>query len=265
MQRIVISKSSRPIPLILFFDSLATAERQQIEASMASLTLSSSFTACRHLSRARPRLHPRENPNFFSLKSISPLRKTPSVKTRSAIGVTARLGFTGSYFEGDYDFDEDVYGDDIGLGPPGISAADATAAVKLLEDREEPPCPPGCRCYECTVVLRPDISEEKRVALIQRYEELLVAGGAMYVEVFNRGIGPLSYSIQKYNKDGLKETFGEGIYLLFTFFTKPESTLVLENQLRLDFSVIRHSLQKTETKKKEKEAKAKAKEKVTVN
>lgn len=92
--------------------------------------------------------------------------------------------------------------------------------------------------------------------------QLLVAGGAMYVEVFNRGIGPLSYGIQKYNKDGLKETFGEGIYLLFTFFTKPESTLVLENQLRLDFSVIRHSLQKTETKKKEKEAKANAKEKV---
>lgn len=89
--------------------------------------------------------------------------------------------------------------------------------------------------------------------------QLLVAGGAMYVEVFNRGIGPLSYSIQKYNKDGLKETFGEGIYLLFTFFTKPESTLVLENQLRLDFSVIRHFLKKRETKKKDKEAKAKAK------
>lgn len=98
------------------------------------------------------------------------------MKTRSAIGVTASLGFTGftgSYFEGDYDFDEDVYGGDMGLGPPGISAADATAAVKLLEDREEPPCPPGCRRYECTVVLRPDISEEKRVALIQRYEEVL--------------------------------------------------------------------------------------------
>ncbi|KAJ3701980.1 hypothetical protein LUZ61_005685 [Rhynchospora tenuis] len=214
---------------------------------MVSLTLSSSFTASLHLTRARPQLHPRAHSSLLSLSGVSRLLRAPSIKPRSATGVKASLGF-GSYFEGNADYDYDAEGDEEGFGL-GMSAADATAAAALLEDREEPPCPPGCRRYECIVVLRPDITEEKRVAFIQRYEEILVAGGAMYVEVFNRGVVPLSYSVQKYNKDGTKDTFLEGIYLLFTFFTKPESIVVLENQLRIDFSVIRHSVLKIEKKK----------------
>lgn len=139
---------------------------------MASLTLSSSFTtASRHLSRARPQLQPHAN---FSIKSISRLVKTPSIKNRSATGVKASLGFSGSYFEGDYDYDYDgdSVGEEEGFGL-GISAPDAPVTTTLLEDKEEPPCPPGCRRYECIVVLRPDISEEKRVAFIQQYEEVI--------------------------------------------------------------------------------------------
>ncbi|KAJ4749911.1 30S ribosomal protein S6 [Rhynchospora pubera] len=221
---------------------------------MASLTLSSSFTASRHLTRAKPQLHPRSHSSTLSLNGVPRLFKAPSIKHRSATGVNASLGFSGSYFEGDYDYDfgEDGLVEEEGFGL-GMSVAQATAAAALLEDREEPPCPPGCRRYECIVILRPDVTEEQRVAFIQRYEEILVAGGAMYVEVFNRGILPISYSIQKYNKDGTKGTYFEGIYLLFTFFTKPESIGVLENQLRIDFSVIRHYLLKIEKKKKPKE------------
>jgi small subunit ribosomal protein S6 len=74
----------------------------------------------------------------------------------------------------------------------------------------------------------------------------------MYVEVFNRGVAPLSYSVQKVNRDGTKDMYGDGIYLLFTFFTKPESIGVLENQLRQDFSVIRHSVLKVEKLREEK-------------
>ncbi|GLT25975.1 hypothetical protein SLA2020_010720 [Shorea laevis] len=51
-------------------------------------------------------------------------------------------------------------------------------------------------------VLRPDMSEDQRLALAQKYEELLVAGGGMYVEVFNRGVIPLAYGIKKKNKEG---------------------------------------------------------------
>ena len=44
---------------------------------------------------------------------------------------------------------------------------------------------------------RPDVSEEKRLTQTQRYEEIIVAGGGMGVEVFNRGMIPLAYAIKK--------------------------------------------------------------------
>ncbi|CAM0878019.1 unnamed protein product [Alopecurus aequalis] len=107
--------------------------------------------------------------------------------------------------------DEDGSSSGFG-GGLGMSASEAALA---LEEREMPPCPPGLRQYETMVVLRPDMSEEERLALIQRYEELLVAGGAMYVEVFNRGVIPLAY------------------------FTKPESVDAMQLKLNADDDVIR--------------------------
>lgn len=70
---------------------------------------------------------------------------------------------------------------------------------------------------------------------------MLVAGGGMYVEVFNRGVIPLAYSIKKKNKAGETNTYLDGIYLLFTYFTKPESLEVLETALTMDDDVIRSS------------------------
>jgi small subunit ribosomal protein S6 len=69
--------------------------------------------------------------------------------------------------------------------------------------------------------------------------QLLVAGGGMYVEVFNRGVIPLAYGIQKKNKAGESNTYLDGIYLLFTYFTKPESIAILEQTLNTDDDVIR--------------------------
>ncbi|KAJ7952171.1 30S ribosomal protein S6 alpha, chloroplastic [Quillaja saponaria] len=83
------------------------------------------------------------------------------------------------------------------------------------------------------------MSEDERLSLTQKYEELLVAGGGMYVEVFNRGVIPLSYSIKKRNKAGETNTYLDGIYLLFTYFTKPESIEVLQETLIADDDVIR--------------------------
>lgn len=71
--------------------------------------------------------------------------------------------------------------------------------------------------------------------------QLLVAGGGMYVEVFNRGVIPLAYDIMKRNKAGEKNTYLDGIYLMFTFFTKPESIQVLEETFITDDNVIRTS------------------------
>ncbi|KAL4347370.1 hypothetical protein GQ457_17G022530 [Hibiscus cannabinus] len=167
-----------------------------------------------------------------SLKPIPPKPKSPISLKRdypSTLTVKAQtLDFSGSFFEGGLGSDDD---------PPSQSGSGITA----LEDKEEPQCPPGLRQYETMVVLRPDMSEDERLALTQKYEELLVAGGGMYIEVFNRGVIPLAYSIKKRNKAGETNTYLDGIYLLFTYFTKPESLTALEAALNTDDDVIRAS------------------------
>lgn len=144
---------------------------------------------------------------------------------------------------------ESGFGPGLGLGGGGLGMSAAEAAL-ALEEREMPPCPPGLRQYETMVVLRPDMSEEERLAFIQRYEELLVAGGAMYVEVFNRGVIPLAYSIRKRNsRTGLPSTYYDGIYLLITYFTKPESMDALQLKLNADDDVIRSTSFKVRQRK----------------
>ncbi|CAI8619615.1 unnamed protein product [Vicia faba] len=147
------------------------------------------------------------------------------------------LDFTGSFFEGGF-----------GSGDDPISPG--TGFTTAVEEKPEPQCPPGLRQYETMVVLRPDMSEDERLELTQKYEELLVAGGGMYVEVFNRGIIPLAYTIQTKNKDGETNTYLDGIYLLFTYFTKPESITALEEMLMRDDNVIRSSSFKIRIRKR---------------
>ncbi|CAL1386560.1 unnamed protein product [Linum trigynum] len=145
--------------------------------------------------------------------------RAPTVKAQT-------FDFSGSFYQGGgKDFDDE---------PPSTGGT-ATA----VEEKEAPPCPPGLRQYETMAVLRPDMSEDDRLTLTQKYEELLVAGGGMYVEVFNRGVIPLAYSIRKKNKAGETNTYLDGIYLLFTYFTKPDSITALESTLQADDDVIR--------------------------
>lgn len=80
--------------------------------------------------------------------------------------------------------------------------------------------------------------------------QLLVAGGAMYVEVFNRGVIPLAYSIRKRNsRTGLPSTYYDGIYLLVTYFTKPDSLSTLQQRLNADDDVIRSTSFKVRPRK----------------
>lgn len=69
------------------------------------------------------------------------------------------LDFSGSFFEGGFGSDED----------PPLPPGPGTTAV---EEKEAPPCPPGLRQYETMAVLRPDMSEDERLALTQKYEEV---------------------------------------------------------------------------------------------
>eukprot|EP00252_Welwitschia_mirabilis_P016951 TRINITY_DN37710_c0_g1_i1.p1 TRINITY_DN37710_c0_g1~~TRINITY_DN37710_c0_g1_i1.p1 ORF type:complete len:198 (-),score=24.35 TRINITY_DN37710_c0_g1_i1:356-949(-) len=114
------------------------------------------------------------------------------------------------------------------------------SALSILEDDGDmPECPPGLRAYETMIIVRPDMTEDERIALTNRYEETLVAGGGMCVEAFNRGVIPLSYEVGKRVMSGEKLYYIDGIYLLFTYFTKPESIMSFEQQLKMDDDVLR--------------------------
>jgi len=119
-------------------------------------------------------------PHFRPCPSAALLLRLPSARARTRAVST---GYAASFYGGSAmsaagGADEEEVGDESGFGPGlglgggglGMSAAEATLA---LEEREMPPCPPGLRQYETMVVLRPDMSEEERLAFIQRYEEVI--------------------------------------------------------------------------------------------
>ncbi|GJW15426.1 30S ribosomal protein S6 alpha, chloroplastic-like protein [Tanacetum coccineum] len=176
-----------------------------------------------------PLLHPLSSfPNTTKPTSLHFQTHTPNIHKNPFSVKAQTLDFSGTFFEG-------------GLGGEDDMSNSSGSAATAVEEKEEPQCPPGLRQYETMAVLRPDMSEDERLSLTQKYEELLVAGGGMYVEVFNRGVIPLAYSIKKKNKAGETNTYLDGIYLLFTYFTKPESLEVLETTLNMDDDVIRSS------------------------
>ncbi|XP_019169967.1 PREDICTED: 30S ribosomal protein S6 alpha, chloroplastic-like [Ipomoea nil] len=204
---------------------------------MAASSIISPALTSTSSSSSKPPLTHSPSPSFLCFK-ISPRPSKPLLlHARGKIVKAQTLEFSNSSFY------EDGLGDDD--DPPSIPGL----GISDIEDKEEPQCPPGLRKYETMAVLRPDLSEDERLTLVQKYEELLVTGGGMYVEVFNKGIIPLSYNIRKKNKAGETNIYMDGIYLLFTYFTKPESLTALETALKTDDDVIRSSSFKVRKRK----------------
>ncbi|XP_077252611.1 translation elongation factor EF1B/ribosomal protein S6 family protein [Tasmannia lanceolata] len=92
----------------------------------------------------------------------SPRKKVPHLPIRALA-----LDFSGSFFEGGR-------GEDEGEPPSAIA----------VDDKEEPQCPSGLRQYETMVVLRPDMSEEERLSLTQKYDEYLLDEDSVFVGCF---------------------------------------------------------------------------------
>ncbi|KAB5564626.1 hypothetical protein DKX38_004680 [Salix brachista] len=178
-------------------------------------------------------------------QTLKPFRKTSKLLYKTHGNPTTAVkaqtaGFAGSFYEG-------------GLG--SVDEPDSpfkSVTMTAVEEFETPPCPPGFRQYETMAVLRPDMSENGRLALTriafvfnpQRSIDLLVAVGGMYVEVFNRGVIPLAYSIRrKRKKTKLGSLTHAWIAFIFSSLTspKPESMGVHEMTLNTDNHVIRSS------------------------
>ncbi|CAI7827717.1 unnamed protein product [Closterium sp. NIES-54] len=69
--------------------------------------------------------------------------------------------------------------------------------------------------------------------------QFLVAGGALDVEIFNRGMQPLAYSIKTKNMGGVMSRYLDGIFFLFIFAARSEAQVNLQQRLNRDDDVIR--------------------------
>ncbi|KAL6979435.1 40S ribosomal protein S6, variant 2 [Sarracenia purpurea var. burkii] len=132
-----------------------------------ALTSSSSSPSirCRSLAHFHPASSPSSpSPNILFGPSFRAFpRKAQPLhchRANTALPVKAQtLNFSGSFFEGGFGGEDD--------SPPTFGSA-----ITAVEDKEEPQCPPGLRQYETMAVLRPDMSEDERLALTQKYEEI---------------------------------------------------------------------------------------------
>ncbi|KAJ6415019.1 hypothetical protein OIU84_003921 [Salix udensis] len=91
-------------------------------------------------------------------QTLKPFRKTSKLLYKTHGNPTTAVkaqtaGFAGSFYEG-------------GLG--SVDEPDSpfkSVTMTAVEEFETPPCPPGFRQYETMAVLRPDMSENGRLAL----------------------------------------------------------------------------------------------------
>ncbi len=86
------------------------------------------------------------------------------------------------------------------------------------------------REYDTTFIVQPEISEEAREALIEKFGGILAQAGAVPLEVDDMGKRKLAYDIRKFQK---------GHYLALFFLDKGNAVGELERSLRLEESVLR--------------------------
>jgi len=87
------------------------------------------------------------------------------------------------------------------------------------------------REYDTTFVIQPEISEDAREALIQKFGGVLEQAGGVALEVDDMGKRKLAYEIRKFQK---------GHYLSLLFLDEGGAVTELERAMRLEESVLRY-------------------------
>jgi small subunit ribosomal protein S6 len=91
--------------------------------------------------------------------------------------------------------------------------------------------------YELTIVLRPDLADDKVEAAVENVKKFVAGKGGTVNDVQKWGKRRLAYPIKHSN---------EGFYYLFKFRAKPGQNRELETNLRISEDVLRHLLVKIE-------------------
>lgn len=87
------------------------------------------------------------------------------------------------------------------------------------------------RNYEIMYIIRPDIEEEARKTLVERFNTILADNGATMDKVKEMGSRRLAYEINDYR---------EGYYVLLNFNGGSESVSEFERQAKFSDDIIRH-------------------------
>jgi small subunit ribosomal protein S6 len=108
--------------------------------------------------------------------------------------------------------------------------------------RKEPFRPKGGDCvvmrkYEIMYIIRPNIDEESKKALVERFNNVLTENGAEITNVKEWGKRRLAYEIKK---------FRDGIYMIVNVVSKPAAVQEFDRLARISEDIIRHIIVKEE-------------------
>lgn len=95
------------------------------------------------------------------------------------------------------------------------------------------------RNYEIMYVVRPNIEEDTKKALIERFEEILTSNGAEIIESKDWGKRRLAYEIND---------FKEGFYQIVRVKSTDEATNEFDRLAKINDDIIRHIVVREEEK-----------------
>ncbi|WP_411843065.1 30S ribosomal protein S6 [Salinicoccus sp. HZC-1] len=93
------------------------------------------------------------------------------------------------------------------------------------------------RSYEILYVIRPDIEEDAKKALVERFDNLLTSNGGEIVESKEWGKRRLAYEIEDYK---------EGFYQIIKLNSDVEATNEFERLAKISNDIIRHIIVRDE-------------------
>ncbi|ASA97975.1 MULTISPECIES: 30S ribosomal protein S6 [Anoxybacillus] len=93
------------------------------------------------------------------------------------------------------------------------------------------------RKYEIMYIIRPNMEEEARKAVVERFNNVLTENGAEITNVKEWGKRRLAYEIQK---------FRDGYYMILNVVAKPAAVQEFDRLARISEDIIRHIVVKEE-------------------
>ena len=85
--------------------------------------------------------------------------------------------------------------------------------------------------YEIMFIVKPDLEDEARTALLARFSEILTKGEGTVDNVNEWGLRDLAYEVKDYTK---------GYYVVVDTTTTPANIAELDRQSRINANVLRH-------------------------